>query len=206
MLRLHIGFRQIRNILLYTSSVTPTACHLPLKGKAWIVRFLNRTTNRNLTHRISPGTAVPGDRLFCGVQSFAEDYESLVEVLSDEVGQHRQDQHHIFVPTYLRTGEDCRPPGGQGGEHQIEQGNQRHGYRHISGGVEGELAVEGEIPKHRQHQRAQVAQPMGQLQQGFQQGKADHLDHACADGKQDEFDGTKEFLLCAFHDYDSFNH
>ena len=41
MLRLHIAFRRIRNILLYTSSVTPTACHLPLKGKAWIVRFLN---------------------------------------------------------------------------------------------------------------------------------------------------------------------
>jgi len=53
MLRLHIGFRRIRNILLYTSSVTPTACHLPLKGKAWIVRPSSSSITWNLSQNLS---------------------------------------------------------------------------------------------------------------------------------------------------------
>ena len=87
MLRLHIGFRRIRNILLYTSSVTPMACHLLLKEKALTSASIKQLDKSEFEDRTIPSAdltidtalariacrGIPADKLeFATVVLFAQ--------------------------------------------------------------------------------------------------------------------------------------
>ena len=88
--------------------------------------------------------------LVCRVNVSAEDEEAHREVLKDEVYYHRSRLNDIFVDRACGLREDGCPPCGKRRENQVEQGDLQHGDGYVVRRVKGEIAVQSEVPKHRE--------------------------------------------------------
>ena len=132
-----------------------------------------------------------------GVDAAAENHKAVVEVFSGEVQRHVDPGSEIFVPL-KPLGQIMFQKGAQRREYRVEQRHQQHGLRHIVGALEGELAVESEVPHNRGHQCHQVAQPVGQADQLVEQSKDRQLNDPRRGGEQHKFQRTEKFLLL-FH-------
>ena len=79
-------------------------------------------------------------------------HKALPKELGDEVEEHVDGRNQIGIPRYGFGREHMLEPSGGWGEEGIIERHERHGSGHVGIRAESEAAVEGEIPKHRQHQ------------------------------------------------------
>jgi len=119
----------------------------------------------------------------CGIQAFSKDKKALVKVFRREIQQHIDRRDEIFVPAE-RLGQPVAQKRGQRRKDRIIHRNLDHCDGHIRGGLEGEAAVEREIPQHGQNKRQQIARPVRPAGQLVEQRKAGDLDQSGTCGKE----------------------
>ena len=131
-------------------------------------------------------------RSLVGIDRAAENEKSVVEKFRRQIDGHRAKQHQILVPA--RVCQRRAPPGRKRRKNAVKQRHLDHRHRHIVGRFERELAVEREIPQHRQRESDEIARrirPGGDL---VQQCEGQRLDDTGGNRKYDEFCGLSQVL------------
>lgn len=92
------------------------------------------------------------------VLSFSEDYEFIDAEFSEHVDEHRSEQDEVCVPVcgFKRIAPPCR----KRCEDAVVDEYLEHCNRHVCSALEGEVAVQGEVPDDRAHQCYEVAWPV----------------------------------------------
>ena len=125
------------------------------------------------------------------------DHKPLEEVLGGEVKEHIEARNEILVPHQV-LGQPVAQHGGNGGEDAVVAKDFEHCCAHVGGGLEGKLTVEGEVPEDGQHQRDEVAGPIGPRGEFIEQRKGAHLDDACAGRKEHKLEHSEKFSVVFF--------
>lgn len=128
-------------------------------------------------------------------------HKALEEELRDEVEEHVDGQNEVWIPKESLGCEMLEPSGGRR-ENCIVESHESHSARNIRVGLEGEAAVEGEIPKHRKHEGEEVTEPMLEMKKFFKKGETEGLNDARRSRKKNEFECTKSlFFIDSCHVY-----
>lgn len=69
-------------------------------------------------------------------------------------------------------------PSGSGREDAIVECHESHGARNIRVRLEGEAAVEGEVPEHGEDECEEITEPMLEMKQLFEKSKTGCLNYA----------------------------
>lgn len=121
-------------------------------------------------------------------------HKALEEELRDEVEEHVDGQNEVWIPKESLGGEMLEPSGGRR-ENCIVESHESHSARNIRVGLEGEAAVEGEIPKHRKHEGEEVTEPMLEMKKFFKKGETEGLNDARRSRKKNEFECAKSLFF-----------
>lgn len=101
-----------------------------------------------------------------GVDGFAKDEKALKEKLGNKIDQHVERCYEILVPTgfcqYIFKPGTCRRENG------VVCGNEQHAANYVRRTLKRVSSVDGEIPKHAEHQSDEVTDPIIKMQQFVQ--------------------------------------
>ena len=114
-----------------------------------------------------------------GVHSTPKNHIFIVQKFRNKVYDHIEPGDQVLIPAQV-----CQEISTQGAErrkHAVIHRHQSHRLGHIPRRTEGIAAVKGKIPEDGQHQRNEIAGPVGKNCQLCQKGERNELNDASAD-------------------------